>query len=111
MARIIEEQKAHYEAREVPFGRSYEWHPEQVVFECDCGRRFAVTSTSPATTCPCGADHGGIVRGIRRRGSRLPDETTHPWLHDVREQEEQHHQDEAAHPEGSPWRYNDITSR
>ncbi len=111
MAQIIGNPRAHYETREVPFGRSYEWHPEQVVFECGCGRRSAVTATSQATTCQCGADHGGIVRGIRRRESRLPDETTHPWLHDAQEQEEQHQQDEAAHPKGSPWRYNDITSR
>lgn len=111
MTRIIEDQKAHYQTHEVTFGRSYEWHPEQVVFECDCGRRFAVTTASPATACPCGADHDDIVRGIRRRESRLRDETTHPWLYDAQEQEEQHQQDEAAHPGGSPWRYNDVTSR
>ena len=111
MTRIIEDRKAHYETHEVPFGRSYEWHPEQVDFECDCGRRFAVTSTSPATTCPCGADHSGIVRGIRRRGAGLLDEANHHWLHDDQEQEEQHQRDDAAHPECSPWRYNDITSR
>jgi hypothetical protein len=36
--------------------------------------------------------------------------THHPWLHDPRAQAEQHLRDEAAYPEGSPWRYNDITS-
>jgi hypothetical protein len=113
MTRIIEDRKAHYETHEAPFGRSYEWHPGRIIFECDCGQRATVTATSPANTrChQCGADNGGVVYDIRRRGSRLPDETTHPWLHDAQEQEEQHQRDDAAHPECSPWRYNDITSR
>ena len=111
MTRIIEDLEAHYETHEVPFGRSYEWHPEQVAFECNCGQRSTVTATSPTTTrCRCGADHGGIVRSIRRRESRLPYETLHPWLHDTKEQSQQRHRDEAAYPEGSPWRYNDVTS-
>ena len=46
-------------------------------------------------------------------GQLLEDDeaTRHPWLHDSRVQAEQHIRDEAAYPEGSPWRYNDITSR
>jgi hypothetical protein len=48
--KIIERVDAHYEAREVPFGKSYEWQ-----------RSY------------------------------------------------QHEQDEAAYPEGSPWRYDAIT--
>ena|SRR3712207_2943658 len=113
MARIIEVRKAHHETHVVPFGRSYEWHPERIIFECYCGQRATVTATSPTNIrChQCGADNGAVVRSIRRREYRLPDGTTHPWLHDAREQEEQHHRDDAAHPEGSPWRYNDITSR
>ena len=113
MTRIIEDRKAHYETHEVPFGRIYEWHPERILFECDCGQMSTVTATSPANTrChQCGADNGAVVYDIRRRGSRLPDEAIHPWLHDAREQEGQHHRDDAAHPECSPWRYNDITSR
>jgi hypothetical protein len=113
MTRIIEDRKAHYETHEVPFGRSYEWQPERIIFECDCGQRSTVTATSPTNTrChQCGADNGVVVRGIRRREYRLPDETIHPWLHDAREQEEQHHRDETAYPKDSPWRYNDITSR
>jgi hypothetical protein len=113
MTRIIEDRKAHYETHEVPFGRSYEWQPERIIFECDCGQMSTVTATSPANTrChQCGADNGAVVYDIRRRGSRLPDEAIHPWLHDAREQEEQHQRDDAAHPECSPWRYNDITSR
>ena len=93
MTRIIEDPRAHYETHEAPFGRSYEWHPGRIIFECDCGQRSTVTATSPTNTrChQCGADNGVVVRGIRRREYRLPNGTTHPWLHNAREQEEQHH--------------------
>ena len=50
MTRIIEDIPAHYETHEVPFGRSYEWHPERILFECDCGQMSTVTATSPANT-------------------------------------------------------------
>src|SRR5215207_7432945 len=40
----------------------------------------------------------------------LPDKSVHPWHHDAQEQEKQHHQDDAAYAEDSPWRYNDVTS-
>jgi hypothetical protein len=110
MTRIIEDLKAYYETHEVPFGRSYEWHPEHIILECDCGERLTLTATITTTACRCGADHGAIIRDIQRREGRLPDKTIHPWLHDAQEQAEQHQQDESAYPKGSPWRYNDITS-
>src|SRR5215208_751350 len=91
MTRIIENIKAHYETHEVPFGRGYEWHPEHIIVECDCGERFTLTATSIMGTCRCGTDLGAIV-------------------HDIQEQEKQHRQDEAAYAEDSPWRYNDVTS-
>ena len=36
MTRIIEDNEAHYETHEVPFGRIYEWHPEHIILERDC---------------------------------------------------------------------------
>jgi hypothetical protein len=111
MIRIIERVEAHYESREVPFGRTYEWHPGYVVLECDCGEKLTLTGTSATTRCRCGADHGAVVRDIQEREGRLRDNVTHPWHHDTREQAEQHLQDEAAYPKDSPWRYNDITAR
>jgi hypothetical protein len=37
---IIENvEAASYETHEVPFGRIYEWHPGQAVFECDAASR------------------------------------------------------------------------
>ena len=39
MTRITEDIEAHYETHEVPFGRIYEWHPEQTVFERDAASR------------------------------------------------------------------------
>jgi hypothetical protein len=112
MTWIIERVDAHYESRELPFGRTYEWYPSQVVLECDCGEKLTVTGTSATTLCRCGADHGAVIRReFQEREGRLRDSVTHPWHHDPREQAEQHLQDEAAYPNDSPWRYNDITTR
>src|SRR5215204_5751476 len=47
MTRIIENIKAHYETHEVPFGRGYDWYPEHIIVECDCGERFTLTATAP----------------------------------------------------------------
>jgi hypothetical protein len=108
MTRIIERVEAHYESREVPFGKTYEWHPAYVTLECDCGEKLTLTST--ITRCRCGADHSAVVRDIRVREDRLRETVTHPWHHDARERAEQHLRDEAAHSKDSPWRYNDITT-
>jgi hypothetical protein len=110
MTRISKDEGAHYETRQVPFGRSYKWHPERTVVECDCGEELAFISTSATTTCRCGAEYGELVRGIRYRAGRLRDEDMHPWHNDVQCQADQRSRDEAAYPEGSPRRYNDVTS-
>jgi hypothetical protein len=110
MTRIIKDLEAHYETHEVPFGRSYEWHAEQIIVECDCGERLILTATSTTTVCWCGTDHSAIIGDIQKREGRLSDEIIHPWLHDSQEQAKQRQQDETAYPKGSPWRYNDITS-
>ncbi len=110
MVQIIERVQARYGAREVPFGITYEWHPAYVALECDCGEKVTLSATSTITTCPqCGADLGTFVHDISEREGRLPDRLTHPWFHDDKQRAEQHQHDEAAYPEGSPWRYNDIT--
>jgi hypothetical protein len=110
MTRIIERVEAHYESREVPFGKTYEWYPGHVVLKCDCGEEWTLTSTSATTRCRCGADHGAVVHDIREKEGRLRDNITHPWHHDTRERAEQHLRDEADHRKDSPWRYNDITA-
>ncbi len=112
MTQIIENVEAHYETHEVPFGRIYEWHPAYTILECDCGEQSTLTGRSPITTCCwCGAELGAFIDNIQEREDRLRDEVTHPWQHDTKEQTQQHLRDEAAYPEGSPWRYNDVTSR
>jgi hypothetical protein len=109
--KIIERVDARYEAREVPFGTVYEWHPAYFALECDCGEQLILTASSTTTDCGrCGAGLGGFVQGLQRREDRLPDRLTHPWFYDAKVRAEQHQQDEAAYPEGSPWRYNDVTS-
>jgi hypothetical protein len=110
MTQIIENIEAHYETHEVPFGRIYEWHPEHIIVECGCGERFTLSATSTTPTCRCGTDLGAIVRTIQKHEDWLPDKIRHPWLYDAQEQAAQHHRDESAYPEGSPWRYNDITA-
>ena len=111
MVQILQRVQAHYESREMPFGKVYEWHPATVVLECDCGEKVTLSATSTATACSgCGAELGTFVNESREREGRLPDTLTHPWFYDARERAQQHKHDEAAYPEGSRWRYNDITA-
>jgi hypothetical protein len=111
MVQILERVQAHYESREMPFGKVYEWHPACVVLECDCAEKVTLTAASTTTTCSgSGAELGAFVNEIREREGRLPDNLTHPWFYDARERAQQHEHDEAAHLEGSPWRYDDITA-
>ena len=109
--KIVERVEARYEVRDVPFGKVYEWHPAHVAIECDCGERLILTAASTTTACGrCGTCLGGFVADIREREGRLPARLTHPWFYDVKERAERHRQDEAAYPEGSPWRYDDVTA-
>ena len=108
--KLLERVEAHYEAREVPFGKVYEWHPAYVSLECQCEEQLILTATSTIIACHrCGADLGGFVHDIQEREGRLPDRLTHPWFYDAQVQADQLLRDEATYPAGSPWRYNDIT--
>jgi hypothetical protein len=109
MVQIIERVHAHYVAREVPFGKVYEWHPSYVALECECGEKVILTASSSITICRCGADFRDLVHDIKEREDHLPDKLAHPWFYDAKQRAEQHRLDEAAYPEGSSWRYNDIT--
>jgi hypothetical protein len=111
MVQIVERLQAHYEASEIPFGKVYEWRPEYVALECECGAKVAPSATSTITTCGrCGTDLGTFVRDIREGEGRLPDKISHPWFYDAKVRVQQHQCDEVSYPEGSPWRYNDITA-
>jgi hypothetical protein len=111
MVQIVERVQAHYEASEIPFGKVYEWRPEYVALECDCGAKVATSATSTITTCGrCGTDLATFVHGIREHEGRLPHERTRPWFYDAKVRVQQHQRDEVTYPEGSPWRYNDITA-
>jgi hypothetical protein len=110
MVQILERVEAHYENREMPFGKIYEWHPAYVALECVCSEKVTLSATSTTSTCGrCSADLGTFVYEIREREGRLPDKLTHPWFYDAKERAQQHKRDEAAYPKGTPWRYNDIT--
>jgi hypothetical protein len=111
MVQILERVQAHYQSREMLFGKVYEWHPASVALECDCAEKVTLSATSTTSTCGrCGAELGTFVNDIREREGRLADKLTHPWFYDARERAQQHEHHEAAHLEGSPWRYNDITA-
>src|SRR5215203_1292173 len=84
MVQIVERVQAHYESREVPFGKVYEWHPASVALECECGEKVTLSATSTTSTCGrCGADLGTFV-------------------HDIKERAEQHTHDEANYSKGTP---------
>ena len=76
--RVIERERGHYEVREVPYGKVYDWRPERLVIECDCGEMHV--SSGSAITCSCGMVYGGAHE------DRRPDEDLlHPWLEDYEE--------------------------
>ena len=110
MVHTLERVEAHYEGREMAFGKVYVWCPAHVALECDCGEKVTLTATSTTSTCGrCSAHLGTFVYEIREREGPLPDNLTHPWFYDVKERAQQHKRDEAAYSKGTPWRYNDIT--
>jgi hypothetical protein len=112
---VIERIAEHYDTQEMEFGRIYSWCPECVVVECKCGKRRTLTRSALIEVkpdCECGADNTASVR--EEVVLELFDEDYeahhHPWHYDTQAQAEQHLRDEAASPEDSPRRYNDVTS-
>ena len=103
------EGEAYYEAREVPFGKVYEWHPAYVTIGCDCGEETILVASGTSATCRCGADLGAFVRDLKEPQGPLPGRVAHPWFHDAEARAQQRLRDETAYPEGSSWRYDDIT--
>lgn len=78
MAKVVEREHAHYDVQEVEFGKVYQWRPNSILIECECGEM--VTLTASKLLCEeCGAEHTKIVRedliDRRLRG----DEEVHPW--------------------------------
>ena len=75
---VIERTQEHYDVQDVEFGRVYRWRPKNVVVECDCGQRLALTASE--TTCgECGADHAAVVRSPSEARRVGDDEILHPW--------------------------------
>jgi hypothetical protein len=110
MTRVSVRIEGHYEVHEAPFSRSYEWHPASLTLVCDCGEELTLTSASTTPTCWCGADYSALISDIQEREAQLREAATHPWRHEAKDQAEQHLRDEAAYPEGSPQRYEDVMS-
>lgn len=111
MSKIIESVQAHYDTLEVPFGRIYHWHQAHGTLECECGEILTFSGTSATATCwRCGVAYAALVNDIHYREEHLSDGDVHPWDYDLTNQEDQHLRDQAAYPEASPWRYNDVTA-
>ena len=115
MTRVTVRIDGYYEVHEAPFSRSYEWHPAALTLVCDCGEESTLTGASTSPTCECGAGHSSLINDLlmndlQQREGQLRQAVAHPRRHDAKEQVEQHLRDEAAYPEGSSWRYNDVTS-
>jgi hypothetical protein len=114
--KVIERVAEHYDTQAVEFGRIYRWCPECVVLECSkCGKKMSLTRSELIDTspdCECGRGHTARVR--EEAVIQLLDEDYeahhHPWRYDLQSQADQHLRDEAAYPEGSSWRYEDVTS-
>jgi len=112
MTNIVVRVEGRYEVSEAAFSRSYSWHSAYVTLECDRGEKLTLSSASPTSSCRCGTDHSVVIRELQEREGRLQDEVAHPsWQHAAEEQVQQHLREESAHPEGSPWRYNNVASR
>lgn len=76
--RVIEQAQGYYEVREVPYGKTYSWHPGEVRVECDCGT--VLVWEGPDTVCGCGAECGKLLEDLdfQKAGD-------HPWLEDYEE--------------------------
>src|SRR5829696_270423 len=55
MVQILEPVQAHYENREMPFGKIYAWHPASVALECECGEKVTLSATSSTQPPAVGA--------------------------------------------------------
>lgn len=78
--RVVEHACGHYEVCEVPYGKVYSWHPESILFECDCGETLAWMS--PVTTCRCGAIYTEADLGEEQRSDMTVDR---PWADEYEE--------------------------
>jgi hypothetical protein len=70
MVQILERVQAHYESREMPFGKVYEWHPAAVDLECDCGEKVTLSATSTSTTTTMCSRCGAELGHLRQRHQR-----------------------------------------
>ena len=76
--RVIEHESGHYEVRELPYGKVYDWRPDRVVLQCDCGETHVSFGT--AIVCSCGTVHNDLSGGGQPEEGSL-----HPWLEDYEE--------------------------
>ena len=61
MTRITVWVEGHYESHEVPFSRSYNWHPFAITLTSGCGEELTFTYASADSTCRCGTDLNALI--------------------------------------------------
>jgi hypothetical protein len=74
---VVECTEGVYEVKDVEFGKVYKWCPENVLVDCECGKRLTLTRSE--STCGwCSADHAAQVQ--EELDAQQPvDEAVHPW--------------------------------
>ncbi len=83
--KIVEHIQGHYEIQDAEFGKVYKWHPESVMIECKCAKRFTHKRleliSSERSACECGKDEMARIR--EELVFEVVDEdyeaTHHPW--------------------------------
>jgi hypothetical protein len=74
---VVECTEGVYEVKEVEFGKVYTWCPENILVDCECGKRLTLTRLE--STCGwCNADHTAVVQE-ELDAQQLEDEAVHPW--------------------------------
>ena len=116
--RIHKRIAGHYAVQEVPFGKDYRWSPETIVLECSkCGKKTTHKRSeiidSEVISCECGKTNTSRIREELVIQQQDEEDKAHhrPWRHDSQARAKQRSRDEAAYPEDSAWRYNDVTTR
>lgn len=77
--RVVEHERGHYEVREVPYGKVYDWRPGRAVLKCGCGRSHV--SSGSEVACPCGVVHAGVPE----RSGEAAEAPLRPWSEDYQE--------------------------
>src|SRR5215208_4630039 len=78
MVQILGRVQAHYESREMPFGKTYAWHPAYVALECECGEKVTLSATRPPRAPAVGAAPTSAPSSTRSESAKVVCRTISP---------------------------------